>query len=510
MLQRHSSVTFVPGLALLALSLGLAGCHPAERAARKIAAKNADARGGLTAWRAVESLSMSGRIDAGVPRDPVKLAMAALHNRNARARRTEAQRAMAGGAAPVAANPVQLPFVLELKRPHKSRLELRFGGDTAVQVFDGKAGWKLRPFLGRREVEPFTPEELRQAAQQTALDGPLIDFAANAKKLELAGTEPVEGHDAFKIKVTTREGEIRNIWVDTRTHLEVMIDGTRRLDGKPRPVWTHYRDYRSVGGLMIPHLIETMVDSVPGSEKIVIENVVVNPALADSRFGALSPNELASAGAPVAGPAPAKAPAGEAAPAPKDGQPAAPSIAANGAIDSRAAAVEKAPRMKRATRTTASYHLPDVGLVRADGKAVTLQSEMDDGRLVVLNFVFTTCQSICPVMSQVFSQLQDRLGADRAKVHMMSISIDPEQDTPARLAEYARKFHAGAQWGHYTGTTEASIAVQRAFDTFRGDKMGHTPATFLRAGPGKQWVRVDGFASSDELASQVRELLAGG
>ena len=167
-----------------------------------------------------------------------------------------------------------------------------------------------------------------------------------------------------------------------------------------------------------------------------------------------------------------------------------------------------AKRMKRATRTTEAHAVPAVAMVRDDGQAVSLKDELDDGKPVVLNFVFTTCSSICPVMSQIFLQLQSRLGDDRDKVHMVSISIDPEQDTPARLAAYAKKFQAGPQWRHYTGTSEASVAVQKAFAVYRGDKMNHTPVTFLRASPGSPWVRLDGFVSADELALQVRDLFA--
>jgi protein SCO1/2 len=164
--------------------------------------------------------------------------------------------------------------------------------------------------------------------------------------------------------------------------------------------------------------------------------------------------------------------------------------------------------MKRATDSSVDYKLPDVRLVRDDGKSVTLAEELSDGRPVVLNFIYTTCNTICPVMSQTFAQLQRKLGDEAGKVHMVSISIDPEYDTPARLAEYSKRFGAGAQWHFYTGTAQDSVAAQRAFDAFRGDKMSHTPVTFLRPASGSRWVRVDGFATSDELAAKVRELVA--
>ncbi len=166
-----------------------------------------------------------------------------------------------------------------------------------------------------------------------------------------------------------------------------------------------------------------------------------------------------------------------------------------------------APEMKRATRSTASYVVPPVRMVRDDGKPVSLPAEIDDGRPVVLNFIFTSCTTICPVMSSTLAGLQSRLGKD-TRVHLVSISIDPEQDTPARLVEYARRYHAGPAWQHYTGTVEASVAVQRAFDAYRGDKMSHTAVTFLRAAPGKPWVRIDGYPSAEELAREFRELVA--
>ena len=156
-------------------------------------------------------------------------------------------------------------------------------------------------------------------------------------------------------------------------------------------------------------------------------------------------------------------------------------------------------------RSTADYKVPPVKLVRDDGKVVSLADELNDDRPVIMNFIFTTCTAICPVMSRVFSQLQSKLGDDRDKVHMVSISIDPEQDTPPHLAEYGKKFEAGPQWRFYTGTTEASIATQRAFDVYRGDKMSHLPVTLVRAAPGKPWVRIEGFTTSDELLREFRE-----
>lgn len=158
--------------------------------------------------------------------------------------------------------------------------------------------------------------------------------------------------------------------------------------------------------------------------------------------------------------------------------------------------------------SSAGYNLPQVNLVRADGKTVSLPDELNDGRPVIMNFIYTTCKATCPLSSQIFSQLQRKLGNEREKVHMVSISIDPEQDTPTRLTDYAFKYNAGTQWQLYTGTIEASLATQRAFDVYRGDKMNHVPVTLLRAAKGKQWLRIDGFASADDVLQQYRTLIA--
>lgn len=158
--------------------------------------------------------------------------------------------------------------------------------------------------------------------------------------------------------------------------------------------------------------------------------------------------------------------------------------------------------------TTAQYTLPTVDLVRDDGKTVSLVKEVDDGRPVILTFIYTTCTTICPMISQTLERLQGELGPDRDKVHIVSISIDPEQDTPERLKAYAAHFEAGPEWQHYTGTVEASIAAQRAFNVFRGDKMAHTPVTFMRAAPGQPWLRIDGFATPTELLAAYRDVVA--
>lgn len=238
------------GVALLVGLLGASGAQalPSLTAAQ-IIEKNVAAKGGLQAWRAVQTMTFSGKMDAG------------------------------------GKSRAQLPFVLEKKRTRKMRVEIAFANDTAVQVYDGANGWKLRPYLGRRTVEAYSPEELKSAAYESDVDGPLMDYAGKGSKVELEGVEKVENQDAYKLKITMKSGLAEHVWLDTETFLEVKVDGTpRRMDGKMRPVWIYLRDYKTVNGLKVPYVIETAVEGNRDTHKMLIETVAVNQKLDDSLF----------------------------------------------------------------------------------------------------------------------------------------------------------------------------------------------------------------------------------
>jgi hypothetical protein len=245
--------------------------------AEQVADKNAAARGGLKAWLAVQSMTMTGKMDAGKIKPPVKQGMEMPRQGMEKGHRPKPVKQEEGKV-------VELPFVLEMQRPHKTRLELEFAGQTAVQVFDGVNGWKLRPFLGRREVESYSPDEMKTAAQQQDMEGVLINYAAKGTKLALDKPEQVEGKDAYKLTLTMKDGQVKHVWVDVKTFLDVKMDGTRTLNGKTRTVATYFRNYKAVDGLQMPYLIETSVEGIRGSEKINVERIVVNAKLDATRF----------------------------------------------------------------------------------------------------------------------------------------------------------------------------------------------------------------------------------
>lgn len=157
-------------------------------------------------------------------------------------------------------------------------------------------------------------------------------------------------------------------------------------------------------------------------------------------------------------------------------------------------------------RSEGRYQMPPVKVVRQDGQRLDFRQAIDDGRPVLLNFIYTSCTAICPVTSQVFSETRERLGADRDAIHVVSVSIDPDYDTRPRMAEYAQRFSSGGAWSFFSASQADSIAIQKAFKTYQGDKMNHVPVTFLRAAPGEPWIRLDGFASPSVLVTEIRTL----
>ena len=245
---------FLSGIALpVCMSMSVLGASSAEAlgslTAAQLTDKNIAAKGGLQAWRAVQTMTFSGKMEAG------------------------------------GKSKAKLPFTLEKKRTRKMRVEIVFANDTAVQVYDGASGWKLRPYLGRRTVEPYSPEELKSAAFESDVDGPLVDYASKGSKVELEGVEKVEKQDAYKLKVTMKGGQTQHVWLDAGTFLEVKVEGTpRRMDGKMRPVSIYLRDYKTVNGLKVPYVIETAVEGNRDTHKMLIETVAVNQKLDDALF----------------------------------------------------------------------------------------------------------------------------------------------------------------------------------------------------------------------------------
>lgn len=150
-------------------------------------------------------------------------------------------------------------------------------------------------------------------------------------------------------------------------------------------------------------------------------------------------------------------------------------------------------------RQEVNVTVPAVTLVDEAGREVRLDRLLATSEPVALQFVFTSCPAVCPTLTATMAEVARRVPEAR----LVSISIDPEVDTPARLAEYKQRLGAGERWTFLTGRAESSIAAQRAFDAYRGEKMRHEPLTFVRARGSASWVRFGGFPTAAELVREV-------
>jgi outer membrane lipoprotein-sorting protein len=221
-----------------------------ELTAEQIVEKNVAARGGLEAWRKIQTMVWIGHM--------------------------ESEHAPAPG----------MQFTLEQKRPNKTRFELRGPGEKNVRMFDGTQGWKLGPaHEGQPGVRPYTPQELKFAQDTQGIDGPLIDYQAKGNTVTLEGTEQIEGQKAYRLNVRLASGESHHVWIDAQNFLDIKVD--RRIESPSGTVGTvavFYRHFKTVEGLQIPSVIETGVGSGRQPDRMVIERVALNARLNDREF----------------------------------------------------------------------------------------------------------------------------------------------------------------------------------------------------------------------------------
>jgi len=153
--------------------------------------------------------------------------------------------------------------------------------------------------------------------------------------------------------------------------------------------------------------------------------------------------------------------------------------------------------------STETYAIPDVELIDQLGASVSLRALLQTDQPIALNFIFTTCTTICPVMTATFAQMRRELGDAGGDLRLVSISIDPEYDRPDKLKAYSEQFGAGAGWDFLTGDSADIVQVLRSFDSYAGSKMNHKPVTLLKSPDSELWTRLEGLASGSDLANEV-------
>jgi len=167
------------------------------------------------------------------------------------------------------------------------------------------------------------------------------------------------------------------------------------------------------------------------------------------------------------------------------------------------AAHRAAMKKTRYAATTENYAIPDVELIDQSGTSVSLRAVLDADQPIALNFIFTTCTTICPVMTATFAQMRRELGNSGDQLRLVSISIDPEYDRPDQLKAYSEQFRAGEGWEFLTGDGADIVQVLKSFDSYAGSKMNHQPVTLLKSPDSVSWTRLDGLASGKDLANEV-------
>jgi len=174
--------------------------------------------------------------------------------------------------------------IQESKRPNKLRQEFVFQGMTGVNAYDGKTGWKIEPWQGKKDPEALSEEEMKQIVEDADFDEALVNYRQKGNKVELAGTEQVEGTDVYKLKVTLASGDLRYYYMDTDYYVPIKIDIKRMIRGAEQEFETTLGDYKAVAGWYLPYSIETTRKGSEDTQKITFDKIEANVPVDDGRF----------------------------------------------------------------------------------------------------------------------------------------------------------------------------------------------------------------------------------
>jgi len=214
MLRKSLSISFVIFIYFILQALA------SDFTVDEIIAKNIEARGGLEKIKAVKSLRMTG---------------------NMMARSQE------------------MPFSIQMKRPNMVRVEFTLDGKAAIQAYDGEEGWSVMPFLGSDLPQKMANSDLQDMQEQADLDGPLVDYKSKGNTVELVGKDTLEGREAYKLKVTLKNGNVRYIYIGADTNLELKTTSHQKRQGQEFDVDAFLGDYKDINGIKIPYSVEQKV-----------------------------------------------------------------------------------------------------------------------------------------------------------------------------------------------------------------------------------------------------------
>jgi outer membrane lipoprotein-sorting protein len=251
---------------LCTLVAGLVAAAVSAQTVDELIAKNLEARGGKAKIKAVQSVRMTGKMLLG--------------------------------------QGMEAPFTLEMVRPKKVRMEFTFQGMTGIQAYDGKNGWMVMPFMGKKEPEPIAGDDLKEMDDQADFEGPLVDYKDKGHQVELVGKADVEGTPAYKLKVTKKNGDVQFIYLDAEQYLELKAEGKQKVRGQEVEGETTLGDYKEVNGLIFPFSIHSKPKDGPAGAgmTMTIDKIELNTEVPASRF------VMPKAEKPAEAPAPPKPP----------------------------------------------------------------------------------------------------------------------------------------------------------------------------------------------------------
>lgn len=212
-----------------------------------LVAKNVKAKGGPEALRALQSLRLTGKL---------------LIN--------DGQ--------------IEFAYVQTKKRPGAVRTEATLQGMTVVQAYDGKEGWRISPFQGRKDPERLSADDTKSLVEDAEIDGPLVDWKAKGSTVTYVGTEDVDGTLAHKLKVVRKNGDTSFVYLDPENFIEIRILSQRIEHGTQVETETDLSDYEKIAGVFIPFSIESGRKADPSKQKIVLEKAEPNVSVDDAVF----------------------------------------------------------------------------------------------------------------------------------------------------------------------------------------------------------------------------------
>jgi len=243
MLRRKGSLAF---LALLAAPLAFAQAPAPAPTADEIVAKYVKTIGGMEKIEAVKTLTRTGKFTGG------------------------------GG--------FEAKVLEQNERPDLVRQEFTFQGMTGVTAYDGKTGWKFEPWQGKKDPEPLGEDELKGIVEDSVFDGQLIHYKEKGSTLEFVGSEPVEGTDAWKLKLTLKNGDVQFYYMDTDYFVPIKIEFKRVIRGAEQESEATLGDYKEVAGWYLPHSIEQGRKGSQNKSKVVYQKIEANLPMNEQLF----------------------------------------------------------------------------------------------------------------------------------------------------------------------------------------------------------------------------------